>query len=351
MTKPSIPHWDSDETNNDEPPASKKAGGHQAKRPEAAQYVNWLFVRAWRWFRGLQHGYADIVVGSAAQVTAKEATHTVATFVAAISAGDTVVFLDGVHTLVRNEDITEADVEIIPEDSTAILAFGGFTFTMSGARARIKDGLLLSGAGAGDLILSVAGSHALVSGAAYSVFALSGGAVGEILGEVHVIESTARIKRNTLTIPDGQGITGLTHKDGTGDTRSSNGTILSILNKAPLFNDDELIRGRAVGSASGSPNMDLKITFVASSVSVTLPTSASSWVADFTVSRQSSSIALLFVEFRVYDASFALVAQTGNVISIGSLDMDVNDYDFLLEVANYVAGLANCQSFHVEHLS
>ena len=182
MSKPSFPFWNKLEDNEATPPGDKQNAGSKSTYPEAAQYVNWRAIRIWRWFRGLQHGYADIVVGSAAQVTAKEATHTVATFVAAISAGDTVVFLrDQTHTLVRNEDITEVDVTLLGEDSTAVLAFSGFTFTMSGVRARIKDGLQLSGTVTGSLILSAAGSNALVTGAATSAFVLSGGAIGKLL--------------------------------------------------------------------------------------------------------------------------------------------------------------------------
>lgn len=69
----------------------------------------------------------DIIVGSAGQVTSEVATHTVSDFVADISNGDRILFLNGTHTLVRNENITEDDIELVGESTQAILDFAGDT--------------------------------------------------------------------------------------------------------------------------------------------------------------------------------------------------------------------------------
>ena len=155
MSKPKFPFFDRNETNNTEPPAGKKNAGAKSGKPEAAQFFNWLWVQSWKWFRGLQGGYADIVIGTSAEVTAKEATHTVSDFVAALADDDHVLVLAGAaHTLVRNEDITESRVRIEFEQG-ATLAFSTFTLTISGDENRFTG--KLDGVGAADLILS--GDH------------------------------------------------------------------------------------------------------------------------------------------------------------------------------------------------
>jgi hypothetical protein len=113
MTKPALPAWDTDDTHNTNPPATKKATGMLATAPFAQNYFNWLVSRTWRWLRGQQGQYADIVVGTAAQKLLFQATHSTADdWVAAISDGDTVVFRAPI-TLTQNEVITEDESEVV----------------------------------------------------------------------------------------------------------------------------------------------------------------------------------------------------------------------------------------------
>ncbi len=156
MAKPLLPFWGVTGTKT-EPPAGKKNAGFKAGKPESAQYFNWFADLVWKWLRGVQGDYADIVVGSAGEVTSGDADNTVGDFVVAIANGDTVRFLAGTHALTRNEDITETDVTLLFE-SDAILDDGtNRTFTVSGARARIGPGRF-TGFTFGDIILSGAGS-------------------------------------------------------------------------------------------------------------------------------------------------------------------------------------------------
>ncbi len=183
MSKPRIPFW-AVTGSKVEPPAAKKNAGFVENKPEGAQFFNDWADLIWKWIRGVQGSYADITVGSSAQVTANEATHDIDDFVAAISNGDHVHFLGPLtHTLGQNEDITETDVEITM-DEDAILAFSTFTLTLSGVRS--KANLRTSGAGAGDIIGSAQGVLFEITGADHTVFALSGGARGKILGAVTV---------------------------------------------------------------------------------------------------------------------------------------------------------------------
>ena len=153
MTQPKLPFFDRLETNNVEPPEPKKDAGTKSGLPEAAQYMNWLFVQGWQWFRGLQGAYADIVVGTAGQVTSKDATHTIANFAAAVANGDKILILDGTQTLAANVLITETDVEVFFQTEAIIAKASTFTFTISGARSRTFNGRF-SGFGTNDLVLS-----------------------------------------------------------------------------------------------------------------------------------------------------------------------------------------------------
>ena len=142
----------------------------------------------------------DIIVGTSGQITSKIATHTVSDFVARIVVlgnRTTVLVLDGINTLVRNEDISETDISIVGESTEAILAFSTFTFTMSGVRSSMN--IRTSGAGDGDIIGSAQGILFEITGADYTVFALSGGARGKVLGSqtVEVLSGSG-----TWTKPD-----------------------------------------------------------------------------------------------------------------------------------------------------
>lgn len=164
MTKPALPFWDKDDTDSTEPPTAKQNGGANAGLPEGAQYINWLFNTIWKWLRGLSGSYADIVVGSSAQVTSKDATHDVDTFVAAIANGDHVHFLKGqTHTLGQSEDITESDVTIT-FGADAILDDGtNFTLTFSGDRIQVGPGQF-TGFTSADIILSGADGKLIANG-------------------------------------------------------------------------------------------------------------------------------------------------------------------------------------------
>lgn len=156
MTKPALPLWARDELAGQivTPPGAKIQNGWNANEPAAAQFANWLQNKNGIWLTGLQHQYADIVVGTTAQVTAKEATHEIDDFVAAVVNGDTIVLLGGqTHALAQNEAITENNLRIILEP-TAILDDGASrTLTLSGSNISVIGGSF-TGFGTDAIILS-----------------------------------------------------------------------------------------------------------------------------------------------------------------------------------------------------
>lgn len=175
MSKPEFPLWAKAQEAGQivVPPLAKINTGHNAGQPTAAEYMNWHQNNVGLWIVGMQHTYANIVVGSSAQVSLGEATNTVDDFVAAIVAGDTVAFIGGqTHTLTRIEEITENDVTLIFE-RTAILADGGFTLELSGARIKVID-VRLSGFGTNDMILSGASGRLFSSGGSSAIFNITG---------------------------------------------------------------------------------------------------------------------------------------------------------------------------------
>ncbi len=185
MSKPDFPLWARAEVAGqiETPVTAKIDQGWDYLEKPAFEFMNYLAHNAGKFFVGLQGGFHDIVVGSSAQVTSGVATHTVSNFVAAVAANDKVLILEGTHTLVRNEDITEAGVRLYGETPAAILAFSTFTFTMSGVNS-IFDAQT-SGVGSNDLIITGAGSHLIsptISRAsvqlAAGVSALTGGSTG-----------------------------------------------------------------------------------------------------------------------------------------------------------------------------
>ncbi len=205
MTKPSLPFWDRAETNNDEPPGAKQNAGNKAGFPEAAQYVNWLFVQIWKWLRGMQGSYADIVVGTVGEVTSKDADNTVADFVAAIVNGDHVHFLPGAaHALTQNEDITEDDVKVTFAPGAILDDGTDRTLTFSGLRAQIGPGIF-TGFTIGDIIVSGAGSKITGIDIDEDVIVVSNGAVAEFLSANAAIKPNnifdANIERSTLINP------------------------------------------------------------------------------------------------------------------------------------------------------
>ena len=54
------------------PDSNKKLSGFIYKEKPPFQYLNWFFNQIYKWFRGLQGGYFDIVVGSVVKVNVCE---------------------------------------------------------------------------------------------------------------------------------------------------------------------------------------------------------------------------------------------------------------------------------------
>lgn len=189
MSKPKIPFWASNETNVVEPPTAKKNEGAKPGLPEAAQYLNWPLNVIWKWLRGLQHQYGDIVVGSAAQVTSLDAQHeftndtTLAAFAAAVANRDRIVFLGNqTHTLTENLALTEDDLEFVCEAGAIIDLASTYTITLSGARN--KGRLRVVNAPDAGIILSGLGTAIdFGAGVTASKFAISGGARATINGK------------------------------------------------------------------------------------------------------------------------------------------------------------------------
>lgn len=158
-TKPDLPKWvPSDEVLKiTDPGTGKKNNGFIYKEKPAFQFINWLWNSASKWFLGLQGSYYDIVIGSAAQVTANEATHDITDLDDTLAvAGSRVLILDGTHTLLGNLALSNNDLKIKSESPLAILDISTFTATFSGARNFIL--LRVTNSGAGDVIVSGAGS-------------------------------------------------------------------------------------------------------------------------------------------------------------------------------------------------
>ena len=139
MSKPLIPFW-AVTGSKTEPPVAKKNLGFDAGKPEGSGYFNWWAELTWKWIRGTQGHYADIVVGSAGEVASNNATHTVSDWVAALVNNDHVMFLAGTHVAVRNEDITELRCKIEMEQG-ATLDLVTFTLTISGDENRFTGKL------------------------------------------------------------------------------------------------------------------------------------------------------------------------------------------------------------------
>ena len=157
MAKPDFPQWARTTPGNIAvPPRVKQNKGWNAKEPAGAQFLNWHMNAVGLWIQGLQNNFVNIIIGTQDQVDDDEATHTIGTFVAAIDSGDRIAVLAGAaHTLARNEDITDQEIEMVFEPGASIAA-GGFTFTFSGIRSIVKpgrwtgfadDGIIVSGAG------------------------------------------------------------------------------------------------------------------------------------------------------------------------------------------------------------
>ena len=162
MSKPDFPFWAKAEDVGQiiTPPLVKIDRGHNAGQPTAAEFQNWHQNLVGKWIVGLQPSFADIIVGSLAQVNNGEADKTVNTFTAFVSAGDLVEFLDGTHIRTgSNIVITEDDV-VFRGEPGAVLDVGAFTFSATGARNYLR--LKIINAGTDEVVLSGAGSSAVL---------------------------------------------------------------------------------------------------------------------------------------------------------------------------------------------
>lgn len=190
-TKPELPKWVTDDAaaKISDPGPSKKLAGFLYKEKVAFQFINWLFNVISKWALGLQGGFYDVVIGSAAQVTANEATHVLADLDDTVAvAGARVLLLDGTHTLAGALALTNAGLKIKSESPLAILDVATFTATFSGARNKIF--LRVTNSGAGDIIVSGAGS--IFSGIDLPIanVAVSNGATATTSGTAGGIETT-----------------------------------------------------------------------------------------------------------------------------------------------------------------
>jgi hypothetical protein len=127
-----------------DPGTTKKTNGFLYLEKPAFQYVNYLFNRLSKWLRGLQGSFADVIVGSAAQVTSYDATHTINqlndTIVAQYSR---VLFLQGTHVLTANLSLTNSNLVLEMENSGAIIDLASL-YKIGFSGNRIKANLKFS---------------------------------------------------------------------------------------------------------------------------------------------------------------------------------------------------------------
>lgn len=161
--KPDFLKWvgNDDVTRIADPGATKKANGWLDRERPPFQFVNYLFNIAFKWYRGLQTQYAQVVVGSSSQKTALDATHVVDDLNdALVTAGTRVVFLEGTHAPTASLNLTAANITIECENGAAVIDLQGskkLTFSGAGARVAVNvtnidttvtDNVTVSGAGA-----------------------------------------------------------------------------------------------------------------------------------------------------------------------------------------------------------
>jgi hypothetical protein len=138
-TKPDLLTWvpSDDSAKITDPGATKKANGFVYLEKPAFQFINYLFNAIFKWARGLQGNYSQVVVGSAAQKSAFSATHIVTDLNnTVVPAGTRVTFLEGTHTLTANILLTSADCVFEMENAAAQIDLANtYKFGMNGARA------------------------------------------------------------------------------------------------------------------------------------------------------------------------------------------------------------------------
>ena len=160
MAKPDLIKWVSgDEAAKiTDPGSSKKLSGFIYKEKPPFQYLNWFFNQIYKWFRGLQGSYYDIIVGSATQVTNLEATNVLSDLDnTLVITGTKILFLEGTHILLADLALSNIDVVIDGESPESIIDVSTFQILLSGARQQMK--MQVTNAGTNDIQLSAAGSH------------------------------------------------------------------------------------------------------------------------------------------------------------------------------------------------
>jgi hypothetical protein len=136
--KPDLLKWvgDDDAAKIATPSDTKKLNGFLYKEKPAFQYVNYLFNRISKWFRGLQGQYYDIVVGSSSQVTAGDAINVIADLNdTLVVAGSRVLFLDGTHTVATATTLNNGNCVFDCETPNAIIACNA-NLNLDGAMCR-----------------------------------------------------------------------------------------------------------------------------------------------------------------------------------------------------------------------
>jgi len=185
MAKPDLIKWvtDDDAAKISDPGSTKKLAGWIYTERPPFQFLNWLWNITSKWFMGLQGSYADIIVGSATQVTNNEATHVVDDLNdVLVVAGSRITILDGTHILASNLALTNNDIIIESESTEAIIDVSTFTISISGLRTFSKFNLI--NAGAGDVSISGAGSQVYAYGITQDVITKGSNVISFILDTV-----------------------------------------------------------------------------------------------------------------------------------------------------------------------
>ena len=151
MAKPDLIKWVSsdDPLAISDPGSSKKIAGFLYKEKPPFQFLNWIFNQTFKWFRGLQGNYYDVVIGSATQVTNNEATNIVTELNdTLVPAGTKVFILDGSHTLTANISLTNSNLRIDCESGATLIDLAStykLSLTGNDVWARLKFNLVPAG--------------------------------------------------------------------------------------------------------------------------------------------------------------------------------------------------------------
>jgi microcystin-dependent protein len=203
-TKPDLIKWvpSDDVAKVVDPGATKKSNGFLYLERPPAQFFNYLFNIAFKWYRGLQGKYAQIVVGSSSQKAANDATHVIGDLSnVVVTAGMRVTFLEGTHTLAANLSLSANNIIVECENGGAIIDLGGANkLTFSGTSVRVDINVSNPNTGATDNI-TVSGAGSLVVVAGCDVANLTIGPTVRIIGP-NSVWSTGDVKTTLKTAAD-----------------------------------------------------------------------------------------------------------------------------------------------------